>query len=227
MIADGKAIEVIDVVKSLGIKFDKDLSFEEHISSVVQACYIQLRNLRAIGSKLNFDLKKQLIHCLIFSKLDYCNGLFFGLPDKLLKKLQKVQNSCVRFLFGKEGFDKWDSVTPLLQKAHFLPIKERIKFKIALMVFKCLNNIAPSYLTACIKVKDQPLKTLRTDQDFFLLKKPSVANLVRTERGFSFCGPVIWNNLPYELRTCCDIVKFKKSLKTHLFKEAFSNLRDA
>ena len=227
LIADGKAIEVIDVVKSLGIKFDKDLSFEEHISSVVQACYIQLRNLRAIGSKLNFDLKKQLIHCLIFSKLDYCNGLFFGLPDKLLKKLQKVQNSCVRFLFGKEGFDKWDSVTPLLQKAHFLPIKERIKFKIALMVFKCLNNIAPSYLTACIKVKDQPLKTLRTDQDFFLLKKPSVANLVRTERGFSFCGPVIWNNLPYELRTCCDIVKFKKSLKTHLFKEAFSNLRDS
>ena len=220
-IADGKSIEPIDVVKNLGIKFDKDLSFEEHISSVVQACYIQLRNLRALGSKLNFDLKKQLIHCLIFSKLDYCNGLFYGLPDKLIKKLQKVQNSCVRFLFGKEGYTKWGSVTPLLQQAHFLPIKERIKFKIALMVFKCLNNIAPSYLRSCISVKDEPLKTLRTDQDFFLLKTPSVTNLVRTERGFSFSGPYVWNNLPYELRTCCDINQFKKSLKTFLFKEAF------
>ena len=219
--ADGKSIEPSEVVKNLGIKFDKNLSFEEHISSVVQACYIQLRNLRALGSKLNFNLKKQLIHCLIFSKLDYCNGLFYGLPDKLIKKLQKVQNSCVRFLFGKEGYTKWESVTPLLQQAHFLPVKERIKFKIALMVFKCLNNIAPSYLRACISVKDEPLKTLRTDQDFFLLKTPSVTNLVRTERGFSFSGPYVWNNLPYELRTCCDINQFKKSLKTYLFKEAF------
>ena len=218
---NGKSIEPSEVVKNLGIKFDKNLSFEEHICSVVQACYIQLRNLRALGSKLNFDLKKQLIHCLIFSKLDYCNGLFYGLPDKLIKKLQKVQNSCVRFLFGKEGYTKWESVTPLLQQAHFLPVKERIKFKIALMVFKCLNNIAPSYLRACISVKDEPLKTLRTDQDFFLLKTPSVTNLVRTERGFSFSGPYVWNNLPYELRTCCDINQFKKSLKTFLFKEAF------
>ena len=74
------------------------------------------------------------------------------------------------------------------------------KDKVALMVFKCLNNTAPSHLRACISVKDEPLKTLRTDQDYFLLKTPSVNNLVRTERGFSFSGPYVWNNLPYELR---------------------------
>ena len=221
LISDGENISPMEIVKSLGVRFDKDLSFEDHINSVVKACYIQLRNLQAIGSKLNYDLKKQLIHCLIFSKLDYCNGLFFGLPDKLIKKLQKVQNSCVRFLFQKEGFNKWDSVSPLLERAHFLPIRQRIVFKIALTVFKCLNNIAPSYLRQCIRVKDQPLKTLRTDLDYFLLQKPPVSHLVRTERGFSYCGPNIWNNLPYHLRTCNNILQFKKLLKTHLFKEAF------
>ena len=116
---------------------------------------------------------------------------------------------------------KWDSVTPYLERAHFLPIKQRIKFKIALTAFKCLNNIAPSYLKQCLQIKDQPLKTLRTDLDYFLLKRPSVPNLVRTERGFSFCGPSIWNNLPYSVRTCNNILQFKKLLKTHLFREAF------
>ena len=125
------------------------------------------------------------------------------------------------FLFQNEHLNKWDSVTPYLERAHFLPIKQRIKFKIALTVFKCLNNIAPSYLKQCLQIKDQPLKTLRTDLDYFLLKRPSVPNLVRTERGFSFCGPSIWNNLPYSVRTCNNILQFKKLLKTHLFREAF------
>ena len=166
--ADGQNINPMETVESLGVKFDKDLSFEDHITSIVQACYIQLRNLQAVGSKLNYDLKKQLIHCLIFSKLDYCNGLLFGLPDKLIKKLQRVQNASVRFLFQNEHLNKWDSVTPYLKRAHFLPIKQRIKFKIALTAFKCLNNIAPSYLKQCLQIKDQPLKTLRTDLDYFL-----------------------------------------------------------
>ena len=219
--SDGQNINPMGTVKSLGVKFDRDLSFEDHITSIVQACYIQLRNLQAVGSKLNYDLKKQLIHCLIFSKLDYCNGLLFGLPDKLIKKLQRVQNASVRFLFQNEHLNKWDSVTPYLERAHFLPIKQRIMFKIALTVFKCLNNIAPSYLKQCLQIKDQPLKTLRTDLDYFLLKRPSVPNLVRTERAFSFCGPSIWNNLPYSVRTCNNILQFKKLLKTHLFREAF------
>ena len=123
-------------------------------------CLIQCFELTYLNSVFTIFFMSLLIGN-VFSDLVNCTFL----PDKLIKKLQKVQNSCVRFLFGKEGYTKWESVTPLLQQAHFLPIKERIKFKIALMVFKCLNNTAPSYLRSCISVKDEPLKTLRKDQD--------------------------------------------------------------
>ena len=100
-----------NAVKSLGVLFDDYLTFESHISSVVQSCNIQLRDLRAVASIMDYDLKKQLIHCLVFSKLDHCNGLPCGLPDSQMKRLQKVQNSCVRFLFGR-GIREWDSVKP-------------------------------------------------------------------------------------------------------------------
>jgi hypothetical protein len=139
---EGETLNTSPVVKSLGVLFDEFLTFEDHVDAVVKSCNIHLRNLRVIGSKLNYELKRQLVHCLVFSKLDYCNSLLYGLPDYIIKKLQKVQNSCVRFLFGHKTLKKWDSVTPYLKQAHFLPIKQRIKYKIALTVFKCINNEA-------------------------------------------------------------------------------------
>ena len=215
-------IEASRVVKSLGVKFDEYLTFEHHINSIINSTNIHLRNLRVIASKLDYELKRQLIHCLIFSKLDYCNGLLYDLPEYLIKKLQKVQNSCVRFLFGYKVIGKWGHVTPYLKKAHFLPIRQRIDYKIALMAFKCINNIAPDYLKKCVSVKSQPSKQLRTDSDYFLLTTPSVPFYKRTERGFRFCGPHIWNKLPYDIRTCNNISNFKKKLKHHLFNKAFS-----
>ena len=217
----GENIETSKVVKSLGVLFDEFLTFEDHVNSIIQSCNIHLRNLRVIGSKLDFELKKQLIHCLVFSKLDYCNGLLYGLPQCVIRKLQKVQNSCVRFLFGRKTFKNWERVTPLLQQAHFLPIRQRIDYKIALTVFKCMNNIAPKYITKCLKIRDQPLHTLRNDQDYFLLSVPPVPTFKRTERSFSYCGPYVWNCLPYELRTLTDVSVFKNRLKTHLFRQAF------
>ena len=221
---EGETIDPLPVVKSLGVKFDEFLTLEDHVNSVLQCCYSNLRNLGVIGGKLSFDLKKQLIHCLIFSKLDYCNGLFYDLPDYLIKRLQKVQHSCTRFLFSGAKLQRGDSVTPFLKEAHFLPVKQRIVFKIALTVFKCINNIAPTYLQKMIKVKDQPTKNLRTESDYFLLQHPPPSNLRRTERSFTHCAPVVWNSLPYSLRTMNDVTLFKKRLKTHLFCETFDSL---
>ena len=209
------------VVKSLGVLFDEYLTFEKQVDMIVKTCNIHLRNLRVIGSKLTYDHKRQLVHCLIFSKLDYCNGLLFGLPDCLINKLQKVQNSCVRFLFGSKEIHRWDRVSSFLKQAHFLPIRRRIEYKIALTVFKCLNNIAPSYMSNLITPQRQSIKTLRCDNDFFKLTVPPVSHLRQTERSFSYCGPSVWNQLPYRLRTMSDVKVFKSELKTYLFKKAF------
>ena len=118
---------------------------------------------------------------------------------------------------------KWDSVTHFLKDAHFLPVKQRIEFKLGLMVFKCLNNMAPKYLSECIKVKNEPVKSLRGHEDYFLLDVPPVSNQKRTERSFTYCAPEVWNRFPYELRSCPSIALFKNKLKTFLFIKAFGD----
>jgi hypothetical protein len=92
---------------------------------------------------------------------------------------------------------KWNSVTPFLKEAHFLPVKQRIDFKIGLTTYKCLNNVAPKYLSDCIKVKSQPKKTLRTDNDYFLLDVPQAPNLKRTERSFKLQYLALLNGLDW------------------------------
>ena len=69
--------------------------------------------------------------------------MYHGISLKDLGRLQKVQNSAVRFIFGR---GKRAHTTQLLKKVHFLPVKYRIDFKIALLTYKCLNNLAPEYL---------------------------------------------------------------------------------
>ena len=90
------------------------------------------------------------------------------------------------------------------------------------MTFKCLNNMAPKYLADNITVRSQSRKSLRMDDDFFILDVPPAPKLLRTERSFKHCAPKVWNKLPYEVRTCSEVSTFKKKLKTFLFEEAFS-----
>lgn len=215
---NGSPTEVNSSVKSLGVFLDNKLSMSDHITSIIQACNLQIRNLWFIASKLSMKLKIQLVHALVLSKLDYCNSVFYGISTKDLQRLQLIQNSAVRFIFGK---GKRAHVTDLLRKVHFLPVKYRIMYKIALLTFKCVNNLAPSYLKELIILRKPTVKNVRLDSDYFLLETPHYS-LVSTEKAFSVCCPKIWNSLPFETRSACTLTQFKSSLKSHYFELAFS-----
>ena len=216
--AEGTSSIVNTDVKSLGIHLDEKLSMTTHISTTIQTCNMHLRNLWYLASKLTLPLKIQMTHAMILSRLDYCNCVLYGITSKDLARLQKVQNSAVRFIFGK---GKRSHVTQLLKKVHFLPVKQRIMFKIALMVFKCINNIAPIYLQELIALRNPKLNYLRVDNDFFFLETPPAPTLASTQKAFSYAGPKVWNVLPYCVRASENVVIFKKRLKSHYFTQVF------
>ena len=162
-----------------------------------------------------------MVHASIHSILDNGNATYGALSERLLQKLQKVQNAAVRFIFGLHGKLRQEPITPYMIELHFLPVAMRIKFKIALLVFKCLNDCAPEYLRTMVKIRDTSKHHVRMDHDFFLLERPPLSRLRATAGAFSHTAPKIWNTLPYSLRSISRLDVFKKALKTHLFHQAY------
>ena len=217
------SFEPVTKAKNLGFLFDHQLNLNDQINAVSQACYLNQRNLRRIGARLTHELKVQLVHSNILSIIDYCNAVYGGLTDKNIHKLQKIQNNAVRFIFNLYGKKARTHITPYLKKLHFLPVAFRIKYKVVLLVFKCLNNIAPSYLCNMIELRDIRRRSVRRDDDYTILKTPKPPNFTRTYAAFSYHGPSVWNELPYKIRCLSDIEQFKRDLKTYYFGLAFGD----
>ena len=86
--------------KNLGVILNSLLSFRSHIDSIVKTCNFHIRNLYMIKDFVNRKNLVTLVHSLIISKVDYCNSLFIGLPNVILKKVQSVLNRAARLIFN-------------------------------------------------------------------------------------------------------------------------------
>ena len=106
----------------------------DHINKACNAAFYHSLNLRRIKKDLSRDSLITLVHAFITSRLDYCNGLLFGLPNVQIAKLQHVQNAAARLILG---IGKFSHITPALYELHWLPVSLRIDYKILLLTFKC------------------------------------------------------------------------------------------
>src|SRR5881296_1092768 len=208
----GTALVPVSSARNLGVVFESDLSFDQHISNVCRCSFYHIRQLRQIRPSLDLNSSIQLANALVSSKLDYCNSLFYGLPDTSIKRLQRVQNSLARVIFP--SLKRSDHITPALVKLHWLPVHKRIKFKIATITFKVLKNRQPSYLLDLLQPHN-PQRSLRSS-DKLLLDTPKIKTALAT-RSFSHAAPSVWNSLPFDLRNSSSLHSFTTHLKTHLF----------
>ena len=116
-------------VRNLGFYLDETLSMDAHIKYLCRILFCQLRRIGKIRSFLSTDAANKLAVSLILSSLDYCNSLLAGIPDNKLNKLQRIQNHAARLVLRKS---RHASVSVLLRTLHWLPVKARIQYKIAL-----------------------------------------------------------------------------------------------
>ncbi len=203
-------------VTNLGVILDSNLSFENHISHVTKTAFFHLRNIAKLWNMLTVSDAEKLVHAFMTSRLDYCNALLGGCPASSINKLQIVPNAAARVLTRSR---KYDHITPILQSLHWLPIKFRISYKILLLAYKALNDLAPAYLTnLLIMLQSNPLpKVLNSG----LLVVHRTAKSTKGGRTFSYLAPKLWNSFPDKVWGSDTLSLFNSRLKTHLFSQAF------
>ena len=118
------------LVWNLGSWFDSQLSMSTHISKLCSSAFFDLHNISRIRKFLSPGETKSLVHAFVSSRVDYYNSLLYGLPASQLV-------CCA---------PRFSHITPLMYELHWLPLKQRIHFKILLFAFKAIHGIAPTYI---------------------------------------------------------------------------------
>ena len=210
-------------MKYLGLYWDETLSFRQEIKAKCQTALFNFSRIESIRKYLTVETCETLASSLTLSHLDYSNIFSYNLPDYDMQRLQHVQNMTARLVLGRE---KFNSTTQFLITLHWLPVKSRITYKIALYVFKCLHKLVPSYLAELLiftSVYEQlvwayALQLLPRVFSWTLIFHSQNGKHLKTDR---LLCPIVRNNLPAAIGNIHNLERFKHNLKTHLFLQAF------
>lgn len=214
------AISASDCIKYLGVFVDQELSFKQHIINKSKTAALNLRNIRQLRKHLSDSSCKTLVQALVISHLDYSNAIFVDLPAVTLKPAQRIQNMAAKLVLNKR---KFDSATEALYHLHWLPIYQRSKFKLLLLVFKSLHDQAPIYLKDLLVKQPIRRSTRSSSSSCDNLIVPFTKRVTFAARSFAVAGPKYWNSLPNHIKSSPDTEHFRRNLKTFLFNQHFQN----
>ena len=212
----GHVVPSSTACRNLGVFLDSHMTMSTQIQRISQSVRYQLRNLGFIRKYLTRNATEKITHALISSRLDFGNALMFGLPQNALVKLQKLQNAAARIVTLT---NKHSHITPVLKSLHWLPVEQRVIFKILLLLFHCIHGSAPFYNTSLIH-QYAPSRSLRS-QNFGLLVIPKIKTKWG-ERTFAHAAPSAWNSLPRTIKDSSSVEMFKSNLKTYMFNLAYN-----
>ena len=212
----GHDIEPAKTVRNLGVVMDSNAVMEDHVKRLCCTAYGQLRAIHRIKNCVDAQTLEVIIHAFISSRLDFSNGVLSGITQRLLQKVQHVQNAAARILTKQPMHAH---ITPILQSLHWLPVASRVQYKILIIVHKCLYGDAPVYLRNMLQWYT-PGRSLRSRNSNKLVIP--MCNHVRSKQAFSVAGPTLWNSIPSDLQNESNFISFKSKLKTYLFATHFN-----
>jgi hypothetical protein len=218
---DGVDVTPLDCVRDLGVTLDSQLTMKQHVDIITRSCFHHLRQLRSVRQSLTFDALRTVVQAFIISRVDYCNSVLHGVAADTIRHLQAVLHAAARLITGARLYDH---ITPTLRDTlHWLPVTQRIEYKIALMSFNCVHGTCPAYFQGvCRPVATVAGRAHLRSADRGDMVQPRTTGKRFGPRSFRSSAPAAWNNLPTHLRSN-DISReqFARGLKTFLFGRAY------
>ena len=165
----GDQVSKSEKIKLLGIWLDGNLNLKHHINMKCRTAILNIQKLKHIINVLTPDAARLIAHGMVTLHLNYANALYYGLPESSIRKLQRVQNIAAKVILGKTISE---SSKDCLMALHWLPVQERIEFKILTLVFKCIIGEAHACLMDMLQERDIHWEGLMSNSDYESLVVP-------------------------------------------------------
>jgi len=202
--------------RDLEVVLESQLTMSAQVCAVCQSTYNYLHQLRPVVRALSVEARNTVIQAFVSWRLDYCNSLLSGVTDSLVQRLQAVQNAAERLV---TGIRQCKHITRVTRQFHWLPVRQRNEFKMAVLVYKSLNVLSLRYLMDdCQLITTTGRRRLAS-----IVQRCYVWRSYRTrtslgDRSFTAAGRRLWNNLPAHLWDSeLTLLEFRRLLKTRLF----------
>ena len=145
-------------------------------------------------------------------------SLLFGVLERQLQKLQRVQNAAARLIFQES---RYCHITPLLKSLHWLPVRFRIAFKILLITFKAVHGLA--HRSELISFRESAGRHyLRSNNGLRLNYSPCKSLATLGDRSFHVAAPKLWNDPPSEIRNMTSVQASRKPSRLFYFQKRFN-----
>ena len=134
------------------------MTLDNQVSEICRQCNFHIRALRHVRPTLSRNTAATLACSIVQSRLDYCNSVFYGMSESNVDKLQTIQNKLTRMVCGGS---RLRSSKKMLMTLHWLPVRSRIKYKLAVLTYKALNMGQPVYLRNELSIYE-PVRAFRS-----------------------------------------------------------------
>ena len=135
LLINGQFITPLNKVRDLGVIIDSELSMDAQTWNVARSCFYQLRQLRSVRKSLPTNTRCTVAVTFIACRVDYCNGLLYGVSAAVIRRLQMVLNAAALFVVGA---GKFQHITPVLRDVlHWLLVRQRM---VAATPFDCIDT---------------------------------------------------------------------------------------
>ncbi|CAF4846787.1 unnamed protein product [Pieris macdunnoughi] len=208
---DGVALALNKTVKNLGVFFDQTFSWGHHVKEISRKLYAASFTLKRLSNFLPICTKTMLAQSLLLPILDYADSCSTDLNEELLDKIERLQNFCIRFIFGLR---KYDHVSKFRRQLGWLPIRFRRHAHLLQLLYSILfNPKTPSYLKSHFKFLGPSNYMLRSSNRC-LLEIPSHTSSF-LGNSFTISAIKLWNTLPDSVRLATSLSSFKTLLYNH------------
>ena len=197
-------------IKFLGIYIDEDMKWKSHINHVLNNISKNIGIINRLKEYLPKHILLTLYNTLILPYLNYCCIIWGSCNKYLVDRILKLQKRLVRIITSSTFLAH---TKPLFLNLNILPIYALYEYNLGIFMFSFHRNLLPRSFNNMFSLNLQAHEyNTRNKYDFRVYYgRTSFSRTI-----VKYKGPILWNNLPPEIRQCKSLNTFKNKLKSHL-----------